>query len=146
MFDQDAIVDYLATLAINDGVAYKKGRNVQLAIQTAEYQLLTEFRAIAKDAAMKAQQQVNDHWFEQEINAAQRDAYTAFFKGVDAGETVAIQPCVYNHYYELLPPVGLWENGFYFAEGEDRQEGTGKRLVYSFFCRQGQFFCQRIAI
>lgn len=146
MFDQDAIVDYLATLAINNGEAYKKDRDVLLAIEAAEQQVLKELRAMVKEASQKARQIVNEDWFEDEIKAAKSDGYTSFFKGVDAGETVAVQPHVYDYYYELLPPVGLRENGFFFAEGDDRQQGTGKRLVYNFFRQQGNYFCQRITI
>lgn len=145
MFDKTAIADYLATLAINNGDAYRNGRDVAKAMKAAQLEFMKEFREMMDEAVKTATQEVNNHWFEEEIRAAEKAAYTDFFARVDAGETVQVQPHVYEHYLDLLPPVSCWATGFLFAEGDDR-DSQGKRLVYQFTKNAQGHFCQRRVI
>ena len=145
MFDPSAIVDYLATLALNNGEAYRNGRNVQQAIQQAKRELIVEFTQLLNEISNQAADEVNAEWFEDEIKAAESQALRGFWPLVDAGQTVEVSQKAYEHYFEALPLIGMLPNGYLFAEGEDYDD-TGKRLVYKFYRQSSQYYCQRIPL
>ena len=107
MFDPSAIVDYLATLALNNGEAYRNGRNVQQAIQQAKRELIVEFTQLLNEISNQAADEVNAEWFEDEIKAAESQALRGFWPLVDAGQTV-----------EVYPLSGCYPTGIYLPRGK----------------------------